>query len=311
MRGVQPRRCRPVAESRWPRWWAAARPPFLLLTPAVVALGGVTAHLSGGHGSWSLLLGVMLTALCAHISVNAFNEAADFANGLDAQTQRTPFSGGSGVLPAHPNLLPAVRALAWLSLIVVLLGGLALVVWRGWPLLVLGLSGVLVLLAYSGHLVRSPWGSLLAPGWAFGPVMVVGTHLAMGAPLNALACVASLLPFCSVNNLLLLNQLPDVVADRAVGRRNWPIVHGLRASLWAYAVLALSMPVVAALAVASGLWPPSVWVLLLAWWPLPWVAWRLRALGDAPVPSHATLAANVWVALATPAALAWGLAIGH
>lgn len=294
-----------MAEAVAPRWWAAARPPFLLLTPAVVALGAVTAR--GSDWSWPLLCWVLLAALCAHISVNAFNEAADFVNGLDAQTQRTPFSGGSGVLPAHPSLLRVVRAMAWLSLVVVVVTGVVLVAWRGWPLLVLGLSGVVVLLAYSAHLVRSPWGSLLAPGWAFGPVMVLGTHLALGAAIHAEALLACWLPFCSVNNLLLLNQLPDVVADRAVGRRNWPIVHGLRASVSVYGLLALSMLALTVLAVAQGWWPHSVWVLVVAWWPLPLIWRRLSALREGEVPTHATLAANVWVAVVTPAALAWGL----
>ena len=39
--------------------------------------------------------------LLAHISVNALNEYLDFTSGLDLTTLRTPFSGGSGTLPAN------------------------------------------------------------------------------------------------------------------------------------------------------------------------------------------------------------------
>jgi 1,4-dihydroxy-2-naphthoate octaprenyltransferase len=40
------------------------------------------------------------------------------------------------------------------------------------------------------------------------------------------AAVASLVPFFLVNNLLLLNQYPDLDADQSVGRRRLPITLG-------------------------------------------------------------------------------------
>ena len=40
----------------------------------------------------------------AHLAVNMLNEYFDFKSGLDFKTQRTPFSGGSGTLPANPHL---------------------------------------------------------------------------------------------------------------------------------------------------------------------------------------------------------------
>ena len=48
------------------------------------------------------------------------------------------------------------------------------------------------------------------------------------------ALVASLIPFFLVCNLLLLNQFPDVEADRGVGRKHLPIVIGRRASSLLY-----------------------------------------------------------------------------
>lgn len=283
--------------------WRAARGPFLVLTPAVLALGMATAHAQLRTWPWLAMALVLVAGLAAHISVNAFNEVTDFQNGLDATTQRTPFSGGSGVLPAHPQLLPAVQRLAWGSLGVVVVVGAVLVAWRGWPLLLLGALGLVLVLSYSRHAVRSPWGSLVAPGLAFGPVMVVGAHLALGADLNGSVVLASLLPFFGVNNLLLLNQLPDVEADRRVGRRNWPIVFGTRASVRLYGAMLLLMVACVLVGVFSGLWPLSAtWtavMLVPAWW-----VWRdLHALPEGGVPSHRTLALNVVLAVVTPVGL--------
>ena len=294
------------------RAWPAARGPFLVLTPAVVALGASTAHGSVYAWAGSELLLVLVAALAAHISVNAFNEAADFRNGLDHLTTRTPFSGGSGLLPTHPERLPDVQRLAWGSLLLLLVVGAVLILQRGWPLAVLGGLGVGLVLAYSRFLVRSPWGSLLAPGLAFGPVMVLGTHVALGAPLDARAWCASMVPFFGVNNLLLLNQLPDMAADQQVGRRNWPLAYGTRAAVAAYGVMLLAMWGCLAVGWVMGWFPVHTLVVGLMLWPAARVWRRLRALRQGQSPDSTVLALNVWLAVGTPSllALACGLGLG-
>jgi 1,4-dihydroxy-2-naphthoate octaprenyltransferase len=64
--------------------------------------------------------------------------------------------------------------------------------------------------------------------------MVMGTHVALTGNYSWTALVASLIPFFLVSNLLLLNQFPDVEADRDVGRKHLPIVIGRRASSLLY-----------------------------------------------------------------------------
>ena len=80
-------------------WLSPARLPFLVLTPACVLLGLASVHWTHDHLDLLMAALVMLGALAAHVSVNAFNEYLDFRSGLDAMTKPTPFSGGSGVLP--------------------------------------------------------------------------------------------------------------------------------------------------------------------------------------------------------------------
>jgi len=78
------------------------RLPFLVLTPACVVLGLGTAVWTDGTVNWFHFLLVLIGAISAHISVNAFNEYFDYKSGLDEKTQRTPFSGGSGRLQQDP-----------------------------------------------------------------------------------------------------------------------------------------------------------------------------------------------------------------
>ena len=81
---------------------AATRPSFLMLAPVTVLLGLGSAVQSGASIAWQQLAAALLGALAAHVAVNTLNEYQDFHSGLDRVTERTPFSGGSGALPAQP-----------------------------------------------------------------------------------------------------------------------------------------------------------------------------------------------------------------
>jgi 1,4-dihydroxy-2-naphthoate octaprenyltransferase len=83
-------------------------------------------------------------------------------------------------------------------------------------------------------MVYNPFFCLIAPGLGFGPLMVIGTHFALTGTIDWTSFVASMIPFFLVNNLLLLNQFPDVEADRDIGRRHFPIAIGRRASSLLY-----------------------------------------------------------------------------
>jgi 1,4-dihydroxy-2-naphthoate octaprenyltransferase len=201
-----------------PLWLGPARLPFLALTPACIALGLACVQWQQGAIDLLQAMLVLLGAIAAHISVNAFNEYSDFKSGLDATTQRTPFSGGSGVLPAHPELAASTRAMALGSLALCTAIGLYFVRLRGPALLPLGLAGVLLIVLYTQWITRQPWLCLVAPGLGFGPVMILGTQVALTGHYSVAAAAASAVPFFLVNNLLLLNQFPDIEADRRVGR---------------------------------------------------------------------------------------------
>ncbi len=217
------------------------RVPFLVLAPACALVGLGTAMWSVGHVSVLYAVLAFIGALCAHISVNALNEYFDFKSGVDSRTVRTPFSGGSGTLQAHPDLAPKALALATVAaLITAAIGLFFLSVW-GLALLPLGLLGLLVIVAYTPWFTHSPFFCLIAPGLGFGTLMVMGTDFVLTGTYSWTAFVASLVPFFLVNDLLLLNQFPDMEADRSVGRKHLPIIIGRRSSSVVYgAFLALA-----------------------------------------------------------------------
>jgi 1,4-dihydroxy-2-naphthoate octaprenyltransferase len=218
----------------------STRPAFLVLTPVCVFVGFSTALASQTAVDTGLFIVALIGALCAHVSANTLNEYLDFTNGLDLKTARTAFSGGSGALPAHPELARPVLVLGLASLTVTLFIGTYLVSQHSVPLLAMGLSGVLLIVTYTRWINRSPLLCLIAPGLGFGIFMVVGTHVVLTGTYAPLAWLVALVPFFLVNNLLLLNQYPDRDADASVGRRHFLIAFGMQKSNLAYAAFLIA-----------------------------------------------------------------------
>ena len=286
------------------------RIPFLVLSPVCVLLGVGTASQSAGSLNALHVALAFIGAMAAHICVNTFNEYMDFNSGLDARTQRTPFSGGSGVLPKKPELARSTLFMAIGSMMFTGLIGVYFIIVRGLALLPLGILGLFLIVAYTPWLTHRPILCLVAPGLGFGPLMVMGAHFVLTGEYSWSAFVASLVPFFLVSNLLLLNQFPDVEADQSVGRNHVLVVLGPRRSSRIY-VLFLTLAYVS---IVVGVYWRSlpIWSLLGLATILIAVPLSLGALRYAENPPKLVsyLGLNVLVNLVTPVLVALGLFIG-
>jgi 1,4-dihydroxy-2-naphthoate octaprenyltransferase len=212
------------------------RPNFLILTPACVLLGIATAFWSGASLNPLIIVLILIGSLLAHISVNALNEYHDFKSGLDLITQATPFSGGTKSLPENPEKAHLALITGLVSLVLMACIGVYFLMERGPWLLPVGILGIIIIYTYTPLITRSPLLCLIAPGLGFGPLMVMGTDFMLTGHYSCTAVVASLVPFFMVNDLLLLNQFPDVEADRQFGRSHFPIKIGRKSSAIIYTV---------------------------------------------------------------------------
>ena len=213
---------------------ATSRPGFLLLTPCSLSLALAYAFSPGVNINLLHVGLIFLGALAAHVSVNMLNEYEDFNSGLDFHTRRTPFSGGSGTLPASPELVGAVRLGGVTGLLITALIGCYFLWITGWRLLPVGLVGLLLVYFYTQKITHWPLLCLIAPGLAFGPLMVGGAYAVLSGHFSLAVIFASFIVFFLVNNLLLLNQFPDLEADRQAGRCHLPILIGRKKSAWIY-----------------------------------------------------------------------------
>jgi 1,4-dihydroxy-2-naphthoate octaprenyltransferase len=285
------------------------RPNFLILTPVCVSLGVASALLSGQTISWGILGIVLLGALMAHISVNALNEYFDFHSGLDAKTQRTPFSGGSGTLVMQPHLAPQALIIGTVSLLITLGCGLYLIQLVGWGLVPIGLLGMLVIISYTSWINRYRFLVLIASGFCFGPLMVNGTHYALTGQLSATAFLLSLTPFFLVNNLLLLNQIPDIEADRSIGRNNYAITLNAAARAKLFLIFSLLAYLAVVCGVVLGLLPVTTLIGLLTAGLVFKIYTVVRLENSERDQLIVSLGRNVIVTLITPSLIFFGVLI--
>jgi 1,4-dihydroxy-2-naphthoate octaprenyltransferase len=286
------------------------RAPFLALAPVCVVVGVGTAYWqTGSLNGWYVLL-VFIGGLTAHITVNVFNEYFDFRSGLDSKTNRTPFSGGSGTLQASPGLVKATLALGCLALFITAAIGVFFVWKQGVFLILPGFLGLFLTVTYTTLWVKNPFLSLLAPGLGFGILMVMGTHFALTGTYTWTAFCAALTPTFLVSNLLLLNQFPDVEADRSIGRRHFPIQIGRKLSSRLYGIFFLLTYASILLGVLIH-WLPIPTLIALLTVILAWRAYRGSQENAENIPALIpSMGLNVIIVLVTPVLLAFGLFIG-
>ncbi|MBT7952773.1 MAG: prenyltransferase [Gammaproteobacteria bacterium] len=281
----------------------STRPPFLVLSPVCIFLGYSSAILSGSDPEQYLIITVFVGALCAHISVNTFNEYLDFKSGLDNITEKTPFSGGSGALPEDPQMAASVLAVAIVCIIITLILGIYFIYLRGMSLLLLLTVGVSIILAYTRWLNKYPFLCLIAPGLSFGPLFVVGSHVVLAGSYDLTNFYVSLVPFLLISNLLLLNQYPDIEADQSIGRNHFPIAYGIKKSNLVYIGMTSLAAVIVIFGVSTSLLPETCLFCLLPMLVVIPVIYGITKYADDTQKLIPYLGMNVFVALSTPLTL--------
>lgn len=285
---------------------ALARAPFLLLPVTLVVCGAGAAAYEGAV-FWVPTLLALIGLVSVHIAVNALNEWSDMRRGIDLNTVRTPFSGGSGTLPAGKAPVGAALRLGLATAGIGLIIGLWFLARIGPSFLPFLLFGAVFVLGYTDALARMGIGEIAA-GLGLGGLAVAGVVMVQSGLLGSVGLAASVPAFLMTFNLLLLNEFPDEAADREGGRKNLVLMLGRKPAAMVYVVAGLAVPAWILGCVATGLFP--IWAVAAA---LPSVlllkplAWAFGDTAEAvPLPA---LGANVMWNLATNTVLGLALLI--
>jgi 1,4-dihydroxy-2-naphthoate octaprenyltransferase len=269
-----------------------------------VASGAAAAAWDGSF-SWTHTVMALIGLVALHMAVNILNEWSDMRSGIDLHTERTPFSGGSGTLPAGGMSTSTALTFGLVCAAVGLAVGLWFVPRIGTALIPIMALGAVCVLAYTDALTRVGIGEIAA-GFGLGAGPVLGSALIQDGSWSRAAIATSIPAFFMTFNLLLLNEFPDEDADRAGGRKNLVILLGRRPAALLYVAAAIATPLSIAVSVVVG-WLPALALVgtlpsLLLFKPLQWAAGDTKR----PVPIPA-LGANVGWNLATNTLVAVGL----
>lgn len=231
-------------ENRFKVWMAQIRANFLILAVLLVAIGVAFSYkYQPDNAQFNVLHAILLMfgVVFAHISVNLFNEYSDFKTRIDFNTDRNPFSGGSGMLTGGFTKPKNVLFAAFMTLIFALAIGIYFTIVSHWLLIILIAFGTFAVVFYTNFLAKLLLGELLA-GLALGTLVVLGTYIAMTAspqstindllPLNVI--LVSIPPGILTALLLFLNEFPDAKADKEGGRFHLVIKLGKERSSYLY-----------------------------------------------------------------------------
>jgi 1,4-dihydroxy-2-naphthoate octaprenyltransferase len=247
-------------------WFLETRPQFLLLAVLLVLHAAGLAFWKVGSVDILRLALCVIGLVLLHASVNVLNDWHDWEKtGIDKETPRTPFSGGSGLLPAGVMTAKAALGLGIGTLAAGCAIGFYLVwdTWRAygtpWPLLIIGVIGAVSIVAYTPLLTKVGLGEVFA-GLGLGLLPIVGAYYVLTGSLDTAAWVSGIPAFLLTYNLLLINEFPDVEADAKGGRRHMVVLLGKKGARWLYAAVEAGTYVAIVAGVVAGVLTP--WALL-------------------------------------------------
>lgn len=216
------------------RLFNATRPKFFPASVLPVIAGSAWGFSVAGQFDLASFLLALLATVCVHAGANVLNDVGDDAGGTDRQNDDRiyPYTGGSRFIQTGIMSASGMTRLGLSLLAVATVAGLLLLLLRGPVVLWFGLAGVLLAVLYSLGPVRLASIGLgeIAVGIAFGVIPVVGAAWLQSGVVDQNAVLFSLPISAWVTAILLINEVPDIAADAATGKRTLPVRLGLPAT---------------------------------------------------------------------------------
>ncbi len=289
-------------------YFLETRPHYLLLPVVLILVGtGLAAWENHSYNLGYALLALLGLVLC-HASVNIVNDYYDFKSGVDLKAMRTPFNGGSGLLPAGKIKAKSALVYGLICLAVATPIGIFFSVVEGWQLLPLLVLAAVCVVFYTPVILKTHFPEW-SPGVGLGLLPVLGAYFVQAGGYSWLALIGSVPSGFLVLNLLLLNEFPDAEADLIAAKKTLPITIGRKKAAIVYTTFVfLTYAWIAGAVIAGAM--PAFCLISLATLPIAYKAVR-GSFGKKEmsviVPAMAN---NVLVVLVTQALLGIGYILG-
>ena len=234
-------------------WLRAIRIRFLSSSLLATAVGLAIAWSREGVLDPVLALITLTGVLSLHASVDLLNDYTDYKSGLDLSTKRTPFSGGSGVLP-EGLLSPKSVYYAGLGFLISgAITGLILTLLRGWVVGLLLVIDVVSTLFYSSKLANIGLGEMVVV--LKGAFIVLGTYYVQTLTLSGEALLIGVIMGVLSATVLFVNEFPDFEADLGKKRFNFVVRAGKDKAVKLFFLFPLASYFFLIIGIFSGLFP--------------------------------------------------------
>ena len=173
--------------------------------------------------------------MCLHISVDLLNDYSDFKRGIDINTKRTRYSGGTGVIPE--NLINP-RLIYCVGVVFLILGGLTglyFVTIKGIVILILLSFAIISIYFYSTNIVNAGLGELFVA--IKGCMIVMGSYYIQSDTIDLTSVFVGIIIGLLSAVVLLVTSFPDYEPDKKSGRRTLVILSGKQNSIKIFAGL--------------------------------------------------------------------------
>ncbi len=261
--------------ARMRRLLLATRPAFAPASLAPVLVGSAWGMREAGRFYWEPAVLALVATLCVHLGANVLNDVADDMSGADRDNEERifPYTGGSRFI--QNGVLSAQEMTAWGATLIGIgaVLGLVLARLRGPGVIVFGLVGIALALAYSLPRAQLSARSLgeTAIAIAFGVLPVSGAAWLQSGRVDARSLLISVPVGLWVAAILLMNEVPDRQADERAGKITLVVRWGVTATRRLY--LGLQAAACAGFMLAAALRLIPLWSGLLPLVLLP-AAWR-------------------------------------
>lgn len=219
-------------------WIRAFRLHFVLPAVLPALLGNAVAWAQGyPFHAWNFLL-VMVGVTLNSMGLNMLDDVVDFKNAVDNKRsmEKNPYSGGSGILTGGLLTPEEMLAASGGCFAVTALTGIYLGWICGWPVLVLGLIGLLSSIFYTAPPIKFGYRGFGELGLLvnFGPVIVLGSYYVQAGRFAVEPFLASLILGLMMWSMIIVNEIPDYDEDRDAKKRNLVARFGKQAGLILY-----------------------------------------------------------------------------
>ena len=256
------------------RLFNATRPKFFPASLLPVLAGTAWGCAVSGSFEVAVFALAVLATVSVHAGANVLNDVGDDLVGTDRLNEDRiyPYTGGSQFIQAGIMSASAMTRLGVGLLLVAVVAGAALLALRGWTILWFGLAGIALAVLYSLGPLRLNSSGLgeFAVGVAFGVLPVTGAAWLQSGVIDTYSVLFSLPVASWVAAILLINEVPDLKADSATGKRTLPVRVGLNGTAAIYLALQLSASIavvaLAAISILPAVAPVVPLVLLIPAW---------------------------------------------